>query len=89
VTYLQGVDINHIFEIRDPYLSIHFATFMVLQRRLTILIHKNSVQPMLVAKKLTAHAPHHVTYRYGVKNYIFGILGPNLAVHYNTFTELR
>ena len=28
VTYLQWVDINHIFEIPDPYLSIHFATCM-------------------------------------------------------------
>jgi len=30
VTYLQRVDINHIFETHDPYLSIHFATFMAL-----------------------------------------------------------
>ena len=41
-------------------------------------------------KKLTAHASYHVRYRYGVKNnYIFGILNPNLAIHYDTFTELR
>jgi len=50
VTYLQGVDINHIVEIRDPYFSIHFATFMAQRRRLTSVIHKNSVQPMLKAK---------------------------------------
>jgi len=36
VTYLQGVDINHIFEIPAPYLSIHFATFMALRRRLKV-----------------------------------------------------
>ena len=42
-----------------------------------------------MAKKLTAHASYHVTYRYGVKNnYIFGILDPNLAIHYDTFMEL-
>jgi len=63
VTYLQGVDINHILEIRDPYLSIHFATFMALRCRLISVIHKNSVLPMLKAKKLTAHVPYHVTYR--------------------------
>jgi len=28
MTYLQGVDINHIFEISDLYLSIHFQTGM-------------------------------------------------------------
>jgi len=60
--YLQGVDINHIFETIDPNLSIHFATFMALRRRLTSVIHKNSVQPMLKAEKLTVHAPYHVTY---------------------------
>jgi len=31
VTYLQGVDINHIFEIHDPYLSTHFATKSTMQ----------------------------------------------------------
>ena len=49
VTYLQGFDINHIFESSDPYLSIHFATFVVLRCRLTSVIDKNSVQPMLKA----------------------------------------
>jgi len=45
---------------------------------------------MLKAKKLTAHAPCHVTYRYRVKNnYIFGIRDPILAIHYDTVTELR
>jgi len=32
---MQGVDINHIFEIRDPCFSIHLATYMALLRRLT------------------------------------------------------
>ena len=63
VTYVQGVAINHVFETRDPYLSIHFATYMALRRRLTSVINKNNVHPMLKAKKLTAHAPCHVTYR--------------------------
>jgi len=40
VTYFQGFDINHIFETPDPYLSIHFATFMALRHRLTNVIHK-------------------------------------------------
>jgi len=66
LTYLQGVDINHIFETRDPYLSIYFATFMALRRRLTSVIHKNSVQP-IKAKNMTAHAPYHVTIRTGSK----------------------
>jgi len=89
VTYLQGVDINHIFETHDPYLSIRFATYMALRRRLTSVIHKNSVQPMLKAKKLTVHVPYHVTYRSGVKNnYIFGIPDPDLAIHCDTFTGL-
>jgi len=45
---------------------------------------------MLKAKKLTVHASYHVTYRWRVKNnYIFGILDPNLPIHYNTFTALR
>jgi len=61
VTYLQGVDINHIFETRDPYLS------MALRRRLTSGIPQNSVQPVLKAKQLTAHVPYHVTHRWGSK----------------------
>jgi len=56
VRCLQGVDINHIFETRDPYLSIHFATFMALRRRLTSAMHKNDVQPMLKTEKLTGCA---------------------------------
>jgi len=60
VTCLQGVDINHIFETPDP---LHFASFMSLRRRLTSVIHKNNVQPMITAEKLIAHASYHVTYR--------------------------
>ena len=45
---------------------------------------------MLKAEKLTAHAPYHVIYRYRVKNNcIFGILDPNLPIHYDTFRRLR
>ena len=45
---------------------------------------------MLKAKKLTVHAPYHVIYRQRVKNNcIFGILDPNLPIHYDAFTGLR
>jgi len=36
----------HIFEIPEPNLLIHFVTFTVLRRRLSMLLAKNSVFPL-------------------------------------------
>jgi len=33
VTYTQGANFSHIFEIPDPDLPIHYTTFMALQLR--------------------------------------------------------
>jgi len=45
---------------------------------------------MLKAKKLTAHAPCHVTCKQGVKNdHIFGIPVAILHIHDTTFMGLR
>jgi len=51
----------YIFEIPDPNLPIHFATFTALQRRLSHVIGKNSFL-IMKATSFTAHTQHHVTY---------------------------
>jgi len=51
----------HIFEIPVPNLSIYFATFRALRRRLSHVMTKNFVFPIAKTTKFTSHAQYHVT----------------------------
>ena len=56
-----GAKMNHIFEIHDPNLPIHFVTFRAIWQRLSHVIVENSVYPIVNATKFTAHVQYHVT----------------------------
>jgi len=39
VTCAQGVPQNHMYQLFDPELSIHYTTFMGLRRRLRVVLY--------------------------------------------------
>jgi len=68
MTYHRGTKMIQIFEIPNPNLPIHFAIFRALCRRLSHVIGKNSVYPVVNATMFAANAQYHVTCARGPQN---------------------
>jgi len=82
--------IFEILPLRICVPNFKSLALLVLEICYHVLITKYIVQPIIKVKNCIAHAPRHVTWGYVVRsNHIFGILDPDLSIHYTTFRGLR
>jgi len=75
VTYAQGANCSRMFEIPDPDLPIHYATFRALRLRQMELFAKTMHGPVLKITQLSAHAQNHVRIERCRKSFTTIVLG--------------
>ena len=72
-----GANCSRIFEIPDPDLPIHYATFMALRLRQMELLAKRVYGPVLKITQRSAHAQNHVSVQRCRKSFTTIVLGDN------------
>jgi len=93
VTYAQGANFSHIFEIHDPDLPIHSTTFMALRLKQMELSAKTVYGPVLKVTQRSAHAQNHVSVQPCRKSFTTIVLGdhdfPLTASNFGNLTAFR
>jgi len=93
VTYAQGANCSHIFDIPDPDLPIHCTTFMALRLKQMELSAKTVYGPMLKITPRSAHAQNHVSVELCRKSFTTIVLGdhdfPLTASNFGNLTAFR
>jgi len=93
VTYAQGINCSRIFEILDPYLPIHYPTFMALRLRQMELSANTIYGPVLKIRQLSAHVQNRVSIERCRKSFTTIVLGdhdfPLIASNFGNLTAFR
>jgi len=88
-----GGKFSHIFEITDPYLPIHYTTFMALRLKQMELSAKTVYGPVLKTTQRSAHAQNHVSVEPWRKSFTTIVLDdhdfPLTASNFGNLTAFR
>ena len=79
MTYAEGANFSHIFEIPDPRLPIDYTTFMALRLRQMELLAKTVHDPVLKITQRSAHAQNQVSVQLCRKSFTAIVLSDKIS----------